>query len=131
MQTCQQFYPDEYPKWWNFKRHWSEDDTSTKKDSRLASFVVKLLNGAFSSCLWKNSGTRCFLLLPFSFFISSITVMCKNKITPSSEFEMTLKELESSHLSSFTVNLTDITKVTAKYCRKTISKYRQKFLFIA
>ena len=24
--------------------------------------------------------------------------MCKNKITPSSEFEMTLKELESSHL---------------------------------
>ena len=131
MQTCQQFYPDEYPKWWNFKRHWSEDETSTKKDSRLASFVVKLLNGAFSSCLWKNSGTRCFLLLPFSFFISSITVMCKNKITPSSEFEMTLKELESSHLSSFTVNLTDITKVTAKYCRKTISKYRQKFLFIA
>ena len=131
MQTCQQFYPDEYPKWWNFKKHWSEDETSTKKDSRLASFVVKLLNGAFSSCLWKNSGTRCFLLLPFSFFISSITVMCKNKITPSSEFEMTLKELESSHLSSFTVNLTDITKVTAKYCRKTISKYRQKFLFIA
>ena len=57
--------------------------------------------------------------------------MCKNKITPSSEFEMTLKELESSHLSSFTVNLTDITKVTAKYCRKTISKYRQKFLFTA
>ena len=56
--------------------------------------------------------------------------MCKNKITPSSEFEMTLKELESSHLSSFTVNLTDITKVTAKYCQKTISKYRQKFLFI-
>ena len=131
MQTCQQFYPDEYPKWWNFKKHWSEDETSTKKDSRLASFVVKLLNGAFSSCLWKNSGTRCFLLLPFSFFISNITVMCKNKITPSSEFEMTLKELESSHLSSFTVNLTDITKVTAKYCRKTISKYRQKFLFIA
>ena len=131
MQTCQQFYPDEYPKWWNFKKHWSEDETSTKKDSRLASFVVKLLNGAFSSCLWKNSGTRCFLLLPFSFFISSITVMCKNKITPSSEFEMTLKELESSHLSSFTVNLTDITKVTAKYCRKTISKYRQKFLFTA
>ena len=40
----------------------------------------------------------CFLLLPFSFFISNITVMCKNKITPSSEFEMTLKELESSHL---------------------------------
>ena len=131
MQTCQQFYPDEYPKWWNFKRHWSEDETSTKKDSRLASFVVKLLNGAFSSCLWKNSGTRCFLLLPFSFLISNITVMCKNKITPSSEFEMTLKELESSHLSSFTVNLTDITKVTAKYCRKTISKYRQKFLFTA
>ena len=131
MQTCQQFYPDEYPKWWNFKRHWSEDETSTKKDSRLASFVVKLLNGAFSSCLWKNSCTRCFLLLPFSFFISNITVMCKNKITPSSEFEMTLKELESSHLSSFTVNLTDITKVTAKYCRKTISKYRQKFLFTA
>ena len=42
---------------------------------------------------------------------------------------MLLKELESSDLSSFTVNVTDISKVTAKYCRKIISKYRQKLLF--
>ena len=44
---------------------------------------------------------------------------------------MLLKELESSDLSSFTVNVTDISKVTAKYCQKIISKYRQKLLFIA
>ena len=57
--------------------------------------------------------------------------MSKNKITPFSESELTLKERESSHLSSFTVILTDISKVTAKCCQKIISKYRQKFLFIA
>ena len=40
-------------------------------------------------------------------------------------------ELESSHLSSFTVNLTNVSKITAKYRRKIISKYRQKFLFMS
>ena len=44
---------------------------------------------------------------------------------------MILKELENSHLSSFSVNLTVIFKIIAKYCRKVISKYRQKLLFIA
>ena len=44
---------------------------------------------------------------------------------------MILKELQSSHLSSFTVYLIDISKVTAKYRRKISSKYRQKLLFIA
>ena len=43
---------------------------------------------------------------------------------------MKFKELESSHLSSFIVNVTDISKVTAKYRRKIISKYSQKLLFI-
>ena len=82
------------------------------------------------SCLWKISGTRCFLSLSLLFFISNITAIFKNKIPPSSKSEMILKELESSHLSSFNVNLTDIFKVTAKYCRKIICKYRQKLLFI-
>ena len=44
---------------------------------------------------------------------------------------MISKELENSHLSSFSVNLTDIFKIIAKYRRKVISKYRQKSLFIA
>ena len=67
------------------------------------------------------------------FFISSITAICRNKITPFSESEMILKELELkiSNLSSFNVNLTNISKITAKYRRKIISKYRQKFLLIA
>ena len=43
---------------------------------------------------------------------------------------MILKELESSHLSSFTVNLTDISKVS-KYRREIISTYHKKLLFIA
>ena len=65
------------------------------------------------------------------FFISNMTAICKNKIPRSSESEMILKELESSQVSSFSVNLTDIFKVTAKYRRKIVSKYRQKLLFIA
>ena len=67
------------------------------------------------------------------FFISSITAICRNKITPFSESEMILKELELkiSNLSSFNVNLTNISKIAAKYRRKIISKYRQKFLLIA
>ena len=48
----------------------------------------------------------------------------------SSGSEMTLKELESSQLSSFIVNLTGVFKVTTKYRRKIISKYRQTLLFI-
>ena len=59
-----------------------------------------------------------------------MTAICKNKIPPSSESETILKEVESSQLSSFSVNLTDIFKVAAKYRRKRISKYHQKLLFI-
>ena len=44
---------------------------------------------------------------------------------------MMSKELENSHRSSFSVNLTDIFKIIAKYHQKVISKYRQKLLFIA
>ena len=65
------------------------------------------------------------------FFIPNITAICKNKIPPSSEPEMMSKELENSHRSSFSVNLTDIFKIIAKYHQKVISKYRQKLLFIA
>ena len=43
---------------------------------------------------------------------------------------MVSKERESSYFSSFSVNLTDIFKVIAKYRQKIISKYRQKLLFI-
>ena len=39
---------------------------------------------------------------------------------------MISKELQSSHLSSFSVNLTDTFKVIAKYRRKIISQYCQK-----
>ena len=44
---------------------------------------------------------------------------------------MILKELETSHLSISSVNLTNVFKIIAKYRRKIISKYRQKLLFIA
>ena len=44
-----------------------------------------------------------------------MTAICKNKITPSSESKMILKELESSHLSSFSVNLTGIFKLFKNY----------------
>ena len=64
------------------------------------------------------------------FFIPVTTAICKNKLPPSSEPEIISKELENSHRSSFSVNLTDIFKTVAKYCRNVISKYRQKLLFI-
>ena len=68
----------------------------------------------------------------FSFtLISNITATFKNKILPSSGSEMVLKELESSLLSSFSVNLTNTFKVITKYPWKIISKYRQKLFFIA
>ena len=67
----------------------------------------------------------------FFFFTPNTTAICKDKIPPSSEPEIISKELENSHLSSFSVNLTDIFKIIAKYRRKVISKYRQKSLFIA
>ena len=48
----------------------------------------------------------------FSFtLISNIAATCKNKTLPSSGSEMVLKELESPHLSSFSVNLTNTFKV--------------------
>ena len=43
---------------------------------------------------------------------------------------MISKELENSHLISFSANLTGIFKIIAKDCRKTTSKYRQILLFI-
>ena len=70
-------------------------------------------------------------LFSFFFFVSNITTIWKNKIPPFSESEMISEELESSHLSSFGVNLTNIFKIIAKYSRKIISKYLQKSLFIA
>ena len=42
---------------------------------------------------------------------------------------MISKKLENSQLSSFSVNLTDIFKIMAKY--RNISQYRQKLLFTA
>ena len=49
------------------------------------------------------------------FFIPNITVICKNKIPPSSEPEMIPKELENSHLRLLVLDpLTDIFKIIAK-----------------
>ena len=128
-------YLYKYRKCWNFERHWTEDLTlSNKTPYMLALFLVKLLNGLFSSCLWKNSSTRCFLLLLIIFlffFLHSKHNRYKNKIPLSSESEMILKELENSYLSYLSVNLTDIYKSIDKYRRKVISKYCQKSLFIA
>ena len=126
-------YPYKYPKCWNFERHWSGGlHFSLKTPYLLVLFHVKLLSGLFSSCLLKKSGTQCFLLLSFFFFfVPNITAICKNKMPPSSESEMILKELENSHLSYYSVNLTDIFKIIDKYCGKVTSKYRQKSLFMA
>ena len=70
------------------------------------------------------------LIIFFVFFIPNATAVCKNKIPPSSEPEIISKERENSHLSSFSVNLTDIFKIIAKYRWNVIFKYRQKSLFI-
>ena len=66
----------------------------------------------------------------FFFFIPNITAICKIKIPPSSKSAMISKELENSCLSSFSVNLTDISKIIAKYLWAVTSKYCQKLLFI-
>ena len=60
-----------------------------------------------------------------------MTAICKNKTPRSREFEMISKELESSHLSSFSVKLADIFEIIAKYRRKVIFKYLKKLLFFA
>ena len=78
-----------------------------------------------------QSATVVFFYSHSLFFIPNITAICKNEMPPFSEPEMISKELENLHLSFFSVNLTDIFKIIAKYCRKVISKYRQKLLFIA
>ena len=57
-------YPYKYPKCWNFERPWPG---KLKITYRLVLFIVKLLNWLLPSCLWKNSGARCFLLLSFFF----------------------------------------------------------------
>ena len=68
--------------------------------------------------LWKNSGTQYFLFLLFFFLILNIATSCTNKISSSSESDMTLKALESSHLKFFSVNLmTEISKIITKYCQ--------------
>ena len=46
------------------------------------------------------------------FFIPNTTAICKNKIRPSSEPKIISKELENSHLSSFSVNLTGILELS-------------------
>ena len=43
---------------------------------------------------------------------------------PFSDPEMASKEIENSHLSSFSVILTDIFEIISKYRWKFISKYR-------
>ena len=45
---------------------------------------------------------------------------------PSSEPEMISKELESSHLLSFSVNLTNTFEIIAKFSRTILSNYLQK-----
>ena len=110
-----------------------------KTPSRLALFaklLISLLNCwmvFFFSCekilvpdvfFYSHS---CFFFL----FIPNISAICKNKICFSTEPKMISKKLENSHLSSFSLNLTDISKIIAKYCRNVISKYRQKSLFVA
>ena len=97
--------------------------TLTEKDFLSGSFNVKLLNSLFSSCLWKNFGTRCFLLLSFFFFISNIT---KIKYLSLQSLKRYWRNLKVHVLVS--VNIIDIFKVTAKYRRKIISKYRQKIV---
>ena len=67
----------------------------------------------------------------FFFFIPDITAIRKNKIPPSSEPEMISKEHKNLHLSSFSVNITDIFKIIAKYRQNVLPKYRRKSLFIA
>ena len=62
-----------------------------------------------------------FTLIRF-FFIPNITAICKNKIPPSSEPEVISKELENSHLSFFSVNLTDIFNM---YCQISSESYLQ------
>ena len=57
----------------------------------------------------------CVCVCFFLFFIPNKTAICKNKIPSSSE-------PQNSHLSSFSVNLTDIFKIIAKHRRKVISK---------
>ena len=64
------------------------------------------------------------------FVIPNIATIWKNKISPSSEPKTTSKELENLRFNSFSVNLTNIFEIIAKYRRKVIFKYRQKLLFI-
>ena len=66
----------------------------------------------------------------FFFVIPNIATICKNKISPSSEPKTTSKELENLRFNYFSVNLTNIFEIIAKYRWKVIFKYRQKFLFI-
>ena len=71
-----------------------------------------------------------FTLNLFFSLIPNTTGICKYKMPPSSEPEIISKELQNSHLISFSVNLIDIFKIIAKYGRYVTSKYRQKSLFI-
>ena len=96
-----------------------------KKDSLSASFIfcIKLLNAPFSSRLRNNSLSHFFLFLLFFFFILNKTTSCKNKMSFPSESDMVSKELQNSDL--IYVNLmTGVFKITVKYRRKIIAKYR-------
>ena len=127
-------YPYKYPKCWNFEKHRSEElNLSLKTPSRLVLFLVKLLTGLFPSCVWKSSGTRCFLLLyshSCLFSFQTEPLLAEIKYLPLQSLKLN-EELENSHLSYFSVTLTDICKIIAKYFRKVIFKYRQKSLFIS
>ena len=72
-----------------------------------------------------------FTLILFFLFHSKHNRYLQKQNTVISKPEMIPKELENSHLSSFSVYLTDIFKIIAKCRRKVISKYRKKSLFIA
>ena len=80
-----------------------------KIPSQLVLFLVKLLNCLLLLVCEKIPVPDVFIY-SYSFFLSfvfipNITAICKNKIPPSSELEMISKELENSHLISFSVNL--------------------------
>ena len=91
--------------------HWSEELNLTWKRFHLGWFYF-LLNCwiVFLLLVCEKIPVPDVFIYSYSFFlffvfIPNITAICKNKIPPSSELEMISKELENSHLISFSVNL--------------------------
>ena len=92
-------------------RHWSEELNLIWKRFHLGWFYF-LLNCwiVFLLLVCEKIPVPDVFIYSYSFFlffvfIPNITAICKNKIPPSSELEMISKELENSHLISFSVNL--------------------------